>query len=1430
MTMMTLKEPKCSWITLFGYLMSCLCTISLLRDTAYHWLSTLVSVVPKEKVTWDFFQTEFRKKYISQRFIDQKRKEFLELKQGRMTVTEYERKFVRLSRYARECVSTEAIMCKRFEAGLNEDIKMFVGILEIQEFVTLVERACKAEELGKEKRKAEIEARDFRKRSSGKVFHSTTKKSRDDYNRHKATTGPPRRDRPPMSPRATSIASVGNVPQNRVECKHCGKWHSGSCRFHDRSCYKCGSSDHFIRECPRLVEQNAVQNTKPSNTSMRGRPPRHSSNVGGSQKGTKNTTVRSEARAPARAYAARAREDASSPDVITGTFTLYDTTVIALIDPGSTHSYVCETLKFGKTLLVESTEFVIRMSNPLGRCVLVNKVCRDCPLMIRDYCFPADLMLLPFDEFDIILGMDWLTLHEAVVDCKRKLIDLKCRNGETIRIKSCDVNGLPTVISSMVAQKYVRKGCEAYLAYVLDNKMSEKQMESVPVVCEYTDVFPEELPGLPPVREIEFGIELVPGATPISMAPYRMVPTELKELKVQLQELTDRGFARPSFSPWGAPVLFVKKKDGTMRMCIDYRQLNKVTIKNKYPLPRIEDLFDQLKGASVFSKIDLRSGYYQLRVRDSDVPKTAFRTRYGHYEFLVMPFGLTNAPTVFMDLMNRVFRQFLDRFVVVFIDDILIYSKNEAEHVEHLRVVLQTLRDQRLYAKFSKCEFWMNEVSFLGHVVSVSGIRVDPNKIAAILDWKPPKNVSEIRSFLGLAGYYRRFVKGFSVIATPLTRLLQKDVKFEWTEKCQKSFEQLKALLTEAPVLTQPESGKEFTIFSDASLNGLGCVLMQEGKVIAYASRQLKPHERNYPTHDLELAAIVFALKIWRHHLFGEKCHVYSDHKSLKYLMTQKDLNLRQRRWLELLKDYELVIDYHPGKAIVVADALSQKSLFALRALNARVATSEDGSIIAELQARPMFIQQICDAQKVDEKLAVIRIQCENATESDFQIDANNCLNYKSRLCVPMNSDLIQMILNEAHNGRMSIHPGSTKMYNDLKQFYWWPGMKRDISEFVSKCLICQQVKAEHQVPSGLLQPIMIPEWKWDRITMDFVSGLPMTPSKKDTVWVIVDRLTKSAHFIPVRTDYSLDKLAELYVSQILRLHGVPSSIVSDRDPRFTLRFWKRLQDALGTKLHFSTAFHPQTDGQSERTILILEDMLRCCVLEFEGTWERYLPLVEFAYNNSFQSSIKMAPYEALYGRKCRTPLYWTELSENKIHGVDWIKETEQKVVEIRRNLKAASDRQKSYADLKRKDIEFQVGDRVFLKVSPWKKILRFGQKGKLSPRFIGPYEIIERIGPVAYRLKLPIDLEKIHNVFHVSMLRRYRSDPSHVITPSEIEIRSDMTYEEEPIRILARETKELRNKKIPLVKVLWNKHGVEEATWEPEDSMRQQYPILFNG
>ena len=455
--------------------------------------------------------------------------------------------------------------------------------------------------------------------------------------------------------------------------------------------------------------------------------------------------------------------------------------------------------------------------------------------MVHDREFSVDLIALSFHEFDLILGMDWLSKHRAIVDCDKKIVLLKCLDLSEVTIQGIRSESILKVISAMKARRFLRKGCEDFLALILDSKREQVNLGNILVIREFPDVFPEELPRVPPEREVDLSIEVVQGTTPISRTSYRMALTELKELKTQLQELLDKGFIRPSVSPWGALVLFVKKKDGTLRMCIDYRQINKVTVKNKYPLPRMEDLFDQLKGASVFSKIDLRSGYYQLRVKDVDVSKTTFKTRYGHYEFLVMPFGLTNAPTAFMNLMNRVFHPYLDQFVVVFIDDILVYYKDAQEHEHHLRIVFQSLRENQLFAKLSKCDFWLKEVSFLGHIVSAEGIRVDPVKIEAVVSWKPPRNVTEVRGFLGLAGYYQRFVQGFSVVASSLTRLLRKGVKFKWDDKCQSSLKRLKEILVEAPVLIQPTSGRDYIVYSDASRIGLGCVLMQDGKVVAYA-------------------------------------------------------------------------------------------------------------------------------------------------------------------------------------------------------------------------------------------------------------------------------------------------------------------------------------------------------------------------------------------------------------------------------------------------------------------------------------------------------------------------------------------------------------------------------------------------------------------
>ncbi|GJS43204.1 putative reverse transcriptase domain-containing protein [Tanacetum coccineum] len=567
-----------------------------------------------------------------------------------------------------------------------------------------------------------------------------------------------------------------------------------------------------------------------------------------------------------------------------------------------------------------------------GRIIWVNTVLLGCTLNFLNHPFHVDLMPVEMGTYDVIIGMDWLTKYQAVIDCAKKIVRIPFGSEILIFHGDGSRNKRGTrlnIISCTKAQKYLLQGCHVFLAHITiketGDKSKKKQLQDVPIVKNFPEVFPEDLPGLPHTRQVEFHIDLVPGAAPVARAPYRLAPSEMKELADQLQELSDKGFIRPSSSPWGAPVLFVKKKDGSLRMCIDYRELNKLTVKNRYPLPRIDDLFDQLQGSSVYSKIDLRSGYHQLRVREEDISKTAFRTRYGHYEFQVMPFGLTNAPAVFMDLMNRVCKPYLDKFVIVFIDDILIYSKNKQEHEEHLKIILELLKKEELYAKFSKCEFWIPKVQFLGHVIDNKGIHVDPAKIESVKDWASPKTPTEIRQFLGLAGYYRRFIEGFSKIAKPMTKLTQKKVKFEWGDKQEAAFQLLKQKLCSAPILALPEGSEDFIVYCDASIKGLGAVLMQREKVISYASRQLKIHEKNYTTHDLELGAVVFALKIWRHYLYGTKCTVFTDHKSLQHILNQKELNMRQRRWLELLSDYDCDIRYHPGKANVVADALSRK-------------------------------------------------------------------------------------------------------------------------------------------------------------------------------------------------------------------------------------------------------------------------------------------------------------------------------------------------------------------------------------------------------------------------------------------------------------------------------------------------------------------------
>ncbi|GKA79334.1 putative reverse transcriptase domain-containing protein [Tanacetum coccineum] len=603
-----------------------------------------------------------------------------------------------------------------------------------------------------------------------------------------------------------------------------------------------------------------------------------------------------------------------------------------------------------------------------------------------------------------------------------------------------------------------------------------------------------------------------------------------------------------------------------------------------------------------FKNIDLRFGYHQLRVREEDIPKTAFRTRYGHFEFTVMPFGLTNTPAVFMDLMNRVCKPYFDKFIIVFIDDILIYSKSEEEHEAHLKTILYLLKEEKLYAKFSKCEFWLKEVQFLGHVVNRDGIHMDPSKVESVKNWKTPESPTEIRLFLGLACYYRKFIENFSKIAKPLTLLTQKNKAYVWGDKQEEAFRILKEKLCNAPVLALPDGPNDFVVYCDASSQGFGCVLMQRGKVIVYASRQLKIHEKNYTTYDLELGV--------------------------------KELNMRQRWWIKLLSDYECEIKYHPGKA------------------NAKILEAQ-GEASKDLKAPSEWLRGL---------------------ETHFEKRDDGGIYFFDRIWIPSVGGIRKLIMDEAHTSRYSVHPGADKMYYDLRDLYWWPGMKRDTAEY-------------------------------EKITMDLVTKLPKSSSGYDAIWVVVDRLTKSARFLPIREDYKTEKLARIYINEIVARHGVPVSIISDRDGRFALHLCQLI-------------------------------------------------------------------------------------------GPEIMQETTEKIVQIKERLKTARSCQKSYADKRRKSLEFKVGDRC--------------------------------VGPVAYRLKLPQELSCIHDTFHVSNLKKCLAELYVQVPLEEIEIDENMRFVEEPIEIVEQEVKRLKRRRIPLVKVRWNLRQGAEYTWEREDQFKTKYPNLF--
>jgi hypothetical protein len=796
---------------------------------------------------------------------------------------------------------------------------------------------------------------------------------------------------------------------------------------------------------------------------------------------------------------------------------------------------------------------------------------------------------------------------------------------------------------------------------------------------EYEDVFPEETPhGLPPIRGIEHQIDFVPGATIPNRPAYRSNPEETKELQRQVSELLEKGHVRESMSPCAVPVLLVPKKDGTWRMCVDCRAINNITVKYRHPIPRLDDMLDELHGSCIFSKIDLKSGYHQIRIKEGDEWKTAFKTKYGLYEWLVMPFGLTNAPSTFMRLMNHVLRAFIGRFVVVYFDDILIYSKNLDDHVVHVKSVLDVLRKERLFANLKKCTFYTDKLVFLGFVVSAQGIQVDEEKVRAIQDWPSPTSVGNVRSFHGLASFYRRFVKDFNSLAAPLTEVIKKNVGFRWGEEQEKAFQIIKEKLTNAPLLSLPNFSKTFEIECDASGVGIGAVLMQEGRPIAYFSEKLSGAALNYPTYDKELYALVRALETWQHYLWPKEFVIHTDHESLKHLKGQHKLNKRHARWVEFIETFPYVIRYKQGKENVVADALSRRYAL-LSTLDAKLLGFE---YIKELYAED---HEFCEEYRACEKIASGKF---------FRLDG--FLFRENKLCVP-NCSVRELLVQESHGGGLMGHFGVAKTLAILQDHFYWPHMKRDVERICGRCVTCRQAKSKVR-PNGLYTPLPIPSEPWIDISMDFVLGLPRTKRGRDSIFVVVDRFSKMAHFIPCHKTDDASHVADLFFREIVRLHGMPRTIVSDRDAKFLSYFWKTLWCKLGTKLLFSTTCHPQTDGQTEVVNRTLSTLLRAIIRKNIKTWEECLPHVEFAYNRAVHSATKFSPFEIVYGFNPLTPLDLSPLPLTEhvnLDGkkkADFVKQIHEKA---RLNIERRTDQYVTQANKGRRQLVFEPGDWV---------------------------------------------------------------------------------------------------------------------------------------
>ncbi|PKU66848.1 putative mitochondrial protein [Dendrobium catenatum] len=753
--------------------------------------------------------------------------------------------------------------------------------------------------------------------------------------------------------------------------------------------------------------------------------------------------------------------------------------------------------------------------------------------------------VVPMDACHLLLGRPWQFDKGTIHNGTSNTYSFNHNKHQIVLLPSPIVEEVDNSVTALFnrtlfAQELKVAQHGLFVMLVEENPQQETIPEIIqPLLQQFEDMFSSEFPsGLPPMRDVQHHMELIPGSVLPNRPAYRLRPDEHRELQREVEELITKGFIRPSASPCAVPALLVPKKDGTFRMCIDSRSINKITIKYRFPIPRIDDIFDQLNGATLFSKVDLRSGYYQIRMRPGDEWKTTFKMREGLYEWMVMPFGVSNAPSTFMRLMNQVFQPLLNKCVVIYFDDILIYSPNADEHLLHLQSVFEILREQHLFANLKKCQFLTTRISFLGFIISAEGVIADPIKVEAISQWPEPQSITEVRQFHGLASFYRRFIKNFSSIAAPITELLKND-KFSWTKEADRGFQQLKTVVSTAPVLALPNFEEIFEIDCDASNVRIRAVLSQKGHPVTFFSEKLNEVRRKYSVYDKEFYAVIRALRHWEHYLLPNEFILFTDHEALKFLNTQQKLKGRHVAWVEYLGAFHYVLKHKSGKCNQVADALSRRI-----------------NLLRTLQTKVIGFETLKELYSQDLDFGSIWIKCQTGPNQFYHCQDDH-LFYGNRLCIPQCSTRIE-IIRECHDSSIGGHFGRDKTLALAKEHFFWPTLSRDVERFIKRCSICVIAKMRGQ-KVGLYTPLPVPEGPWTDVSMDFVLGLPRTQRSKDSIMVIVDRFSKMVHFVACSKTLDASHVADLYFKEVVRLHGIPRSITSDRDVKFLSHFWRTI-------------------------------------------------------------------------------------------------------------------------------------------------------------------------------------------------------------------------------------------------------------------------------